>query len=138
MAKRTTRRGANTANPRNSASRRLWLAGLGALKVGGRRAGETLEAVASGAEGRRREARRLARDARDIARGAAITVGEQLRPRLLELGEALRSRLSPSRVREASTKRGPRPSRSASTAGGARKAAARRRTGERMARRRRG
>ena len=123
MAKRTSSRGTRAADHRDTTPRHLWLAALGALAVAGRRARAAAAAAAANATGLGRDLRRTAGDARDIARGAAMTVGERLEPRLRGWAQA----------------RTARPARRGTRAGGrGASAAARRRAGTRVARKGRG
>lgn len=80
---------------RQTTPRHLWLAALGAAAVARRKAHAALD----DAERLRRDARRLAAEAHDIALGAAITVQETVGPRIeaqmARLGAGIGVRLAP-------------------------------------------
>lgn len=126
MATRNPRRNRPETTPRH-----VWLAALGVAAVA-RREAATAAAIARGEWPRlRADAARFAMDARDVARGIALTVQEQAAPRLARAGDALQALL-----RHPGRRHAPGPRRASRTpAGGTRSAAGRRQAEGRIARR---
>lgn len=79
-ATRSSRRARGAHHPETT-PRHVWLAGLGLVAVARREASAAIDRFVSEAADARDRGLRLACDARDIARGAAITVGEKFEAR---------------------------------------------------------
>jgi hypothetical protein len=114
---------------RETTLRHVWLAALGAVSTAQRRALETLELAAGQAMQLREQAADLSRDARDVARGVAMTAEERVEPLLRRAMDAAEAGLAPL-LRKASAKPAARKARkpAGKTAG---KTAARRGSGAR-------
>lgn len=93
MAIRKTAR--RTAAAPQTTPRHLWLAALGAVAVARREALGALGTAVQEAGRVARQASRLAGDARDVARGVAITLGERVEPRAQRFSAEVEARLAP-------------------------------------------
>lgn len=94
---RNTRRapGAKTNGTRQTTPRHVWLAVLGAAAVARRETLAGAEAALATATRLRSDACNFASDARDVARGAAMTVGEQIEPALARASGEFEARIAP-------------------------------------------
>lgn len=81
--------------PQQTTPRHLWLAALGAVAVARRETLAGAEAAFDAAVRLRDEAGSFARDARDVARGAAMTMGEKVEPVLSRIGNEIETRVAP-------------------------------------------
>ena len=77
------------------APRQLWLAGLGLAAVARREAGNAACAALASANAWRDRAAAFAGDARDVARGGALTLREQIEPALGGLAATVEARIAP-------------------------------------------
>jgi hypothetical protein len=93
MTTRTDRRQRRAGAPQTT-PRHVWLAALGALSIARREAGAGAEAALAAAQRARQDAQRIAADARDVARGIAMTAEERLQPALSRVGGDLEARIS--------------------------------------------
>lgn len=75
--------------------RHAWLASLGLASVARREAGNAFASAAATADRLQRRAAGYAVDALDIARGGAITLREQVEPRIAGIGAEIQARLAP-------------------------------------------
>jgi hypothetical protein len=80
---------------RQTTPRHLWLAALGAIAVARREAGTALEIVLEETGKLRRQATQFAGDARDLARGVAMTLGEKAEPQVGRFSAEVEARLAP-------------------------------------------
>ena len=126
---------------RQTTPRHLWLAALGAISVARREAGTALEIVLEEAGTLRRQATQFAGDARDLARGVAMTLGENVEPQVGRFSAEVEARLAPVLdklgVRAAGPRPGPKP-RTATKKPGQRRASPRTQAAVRVARKGRG
>lgn len=90
---RTTRR--NASGTRQTTPRHVWLAVLGAVAVARRETLAGAEAAIDAAARLRSDACSFAVDARDVARGAAMTIGEQFEPALARASGEFEARIAP-------------------------------------------
>ncbi|WP_149193956.1 hypothetical protein [Luteimonas suaedae] len=75
--------------------RHAWLASLGLISVARREAGNAVANAAATADRLQRHAVGYAVDALDIARGGAITLREQVEPKIAGFGAEVEARLAP-------------------------------------------
>lgn len=85
----------NSRASKETTLRHVWLASLGAIAVARREARTTVEIAADEAGKLRERAIRFAVDARAVARGGLMTVGEQVEPKLGQLSAEVEARLAP-------------------------------------------
>lgn len=93
MTSRQHRRQRRAGTPQTT-PRHVWLAALGAVAVARREARTAAEAALAAAQRAGRDARRLAIDVRDVARGIAITAEERLQPALSQARAEVEARLA--------------------------------------------
>lgn len=93
MTTRTHRRQRRAGTPQTT-PRHVWLAALGALSVARREARTGAQAALATALRARQDAQRFAADARDVARGIAMTAEERLRPVLSRVEEEVEAHIA--------------------------------------------
>ena len=124
VVRRSVRRPAGAY--RQTTPRHLWLAALGAIAVTRREAGAALDIVLEETGKLRRQASQFAGEARDLARGIAMTLGETLEPQVGRFSAGVEARLAPVLDKLGARTPGPRPGRKP-------RAAPRKRPGQRRA-----
>ena len=94
------------AGTRQTTPRHVWLAALGAVAVLRREARAGAESALAAAQRAGCDARRLAGDARDVARGIAMTAEERLQPTLSQARAEVEARIAAVLSRLDATARG--------------------------------
>ncbi len=139
VVRRSVRRAAGAY--RQTTPRHLWLAALGAISVA-RREARTALGIALDEAGRfGRQAAQFAGDARDLARGLAMTLGEKAEPQVGRFSADIEARLAPVLDKLGVPRTGRKPARKARTAAkkpGQRRASPRTQAAVRVARKGRG
>lgn len=96
---------------RQTTPRHVWLATLGAIAVARREAVTALEIVLEETGKLRRQATQFAGETRDLARGVAMTLGENLEPQVGRFSAEVEARLASVLDKFGARATGPRPGR---------------------------